>query len=490
MYNLRYANKFTFIAIVLPLLVGCKKLLEIKPPKSTITTEQVFSSNAHAEWALNGVYQKLTHATDIIGSDAIGNNFGSGLVTLLGGLSADEMYNLNGTASQDYLAVSTNKLSLQNSKRTLNLWKSAYKTVYDANAVIEGIAGSEPGVLVDSLKVQFTAEALTLRAFVYFYLVNFFGDVPLVLTVDYNEIIAMERTPKARVYEQIITDLKAARTVLLEDFTAGKGERVRVHKWLAEALLARVYLYTGRYSDAISSATTVLNKSDLFKLENMLEDVFKKNSKEAIFQLKPNNTDLGTRSATPEGAGLNPPTSAISVFPYPFYPHFVSSFEPADKRKMAWMSTSGGVTGPSKYKQALYNSPSGAALLEYYVVMRVAELYLIRAEAKLLLSEANKDAAIEDLNALRPRAGLTNLPNTLTPTEVMEAIAQERKFELFAEWGHRWLDLKRTGKAEDVLTVIENKKPWLGSYQLLYPIPVFEIENNRFIKQNPEYDRQ
>lgn len=489
MYNLRYVNKFIYIAFVLPLLVGCKKLLDIKPPKSTITTEQVFSSNAHAEWALNGVYQKLTHATDISGSDAIGTNFGSGLATLLGGLSADEMYNLNGTSSQDYLAMSTNKLSLQNNRRTQNLWRSAYKTVYDANAVIEGIAGSKPGMLLDSLKVQFTAEALTLRAFAYFYLVNFFGDVPLAVTIDYNETIAMERTPKALVYEQIITDLKFAREVLLDDFTAGKGERVRVHKWFAEALLARVYLYTGRYSDAITSATTVLNKSDLFKLETNLEDVFTKNSKEAIFQLKPNNTDLGTRSATPEGAGLNP-ANAISPFPYPFYPHFMSSFEPADKRKTAWMMTSSGVTGPSKYKQALYNSPSGATLLEYYVIMRVAELYLIRAEAKLLLSESNKNEAIEDLNALRPRTGLANLPNTLTPAEVMEAIAQERKYELFAEWGHRWLDLKRTGKAEEVLAAIESKKPWLGTYQLLYPIPVFEIENNRFIKQNPEYDRQ
>lgn len=483
-----YINKFLFILIVLPVFTGCKKLLEIDPPKNTVTTEQIFSSNTQAEWALNAVYMKMTHNFDIT-NDQAGRNLGSGLATILGGLSSDEMYNATGGLAQDYYNMSINKLSLRSDARTQNLWKSAYKNIYDANAVIEGIAGSKPGVLLDSLKKQYTAEALTLRAFVYFYLVNFFGDVPLVLTIDYNQTIGMERTPVAKVYEQITKDLKDAKAVLLEDFSAGKGERVRVHKWFAEALLARVYLYTGQYNDAIASATAVLNKSDLFELEEKLEDVFKKASREPILMLKPNNTDPGTRSATPEGVGLNP--AAVSgTSPFPLYPDYVNSFDPADKRKTAWMITNSGVTGPSKYKQTLHNSPSGGTLLEYYSVMRVAELYLIRAEARLLLSDANKNEAIADLNALRPRTGLDNLPNTLTPAEVKEAIANERKFELFAEWGHRWFDLKRTGKAEEVLSAIETKKPWLGSFQLLYPIPVSEISNNRFIKQNLLYDQQ
>jgi starch-binding outer membrane protein, SusD/RagB family len=124
------------------------------------------------------------------------------------------------------------------------------------------------------------------------------------------------------------------------------------------------------------------------------------------------------------------------------------------------------------------------------MVMRLAEVYLIRAEASLLLSEGNKGAALNDLNALRARAGLDDLPNTLSAAQVTDAIANERRFELFAEWGHRWLDLKRTGKAKAVLSQIPTKQPWAGDYQLLYPIPATEIINNKNIIQNTGYDVQ
>jgi hypothetical protein len=124
------------------------------------------------------------------------------------------------------------------------------------------------------------------------------------------------------------------------------------------------------------------------------------------------------------------------------------------------------------------------------MVMRLAELYLIRAEASLLLSAGNKGAAISDLNVLRQRAGLNDLPVTLSAAQVTDAIAQERRVELFAEWGHRWLDLKRTGKASAVLSQIAAKQPWAGDYQLLYPIPATEITNNKNITQNPVYEVQ
>jgi hypothetical protein len=70
---------------------------------------------------------------------------------------------------------------------------------------------------------------------------------------------------------------------------------------------------------------------------------------------------------------------------------------------------------------------------------------------------------------------------------VTAAIAQERRIELFAEWGHRWLDLKRTGQAHAVLSAVPAKQPWAGDYQLLYPVPPLEIEVNPRIKQNDGY---
>jgi hypothetical protein len=92
------------------------------------------------------------------------------------------------------------------------------------------------------------------------------------------------------------------------------------------------------------------------------------------------------------------------------------------------------------------------------------------------------------VNTIRRRAGLTtDLPNTLTNEQVKEAIMHERQVELFGEWGHRWLDLKRTGQAETVLGAVPAKQPWAGDFQLLYPVPLQEITSNPNLDQNPRY---
>ncbi|MCK7554088.1 RagB/SusD family nutrient uptake outer membrane protein [Chitinophaga sedimenti] len=113
-------------------------------------------------------------------------------------------------------------------------------------------------------------------------------------------------------------------------------------------------------------------------------------------------------------------------------------------------------------------------------------MYLIRAEANMLRSAANKNNVIDDLNAIRHRAGLDHLPYTLTDQQVTDAIAQERRVELFAEWGHRWLDLKRTNKASEVLSQLSYKQPW-SQHQLLYPVPPEERLWANQLSQNEGY---
>lgn len=480
-------KSYIAIFIFIPVITGCKKLIEIDPPKSTIVTEQVFSNNTQAEWALAAVYSKLINGDMSTYTDIGKRTFSSGLATILGGVSADEFYTNGGMQDSYFYYAGINKISLLRNDATKEIWRSAYRTIFDANAVLEGVANSKPGALLDRIKTQITAEAKVIRAFAYFNLVNFFGDVPLVLTIDFNKTIALSRTPVKQVYEKIIEDLLAARAVLGDDYAATANERVRVTKWFAEALLARVYLYTGNYTGAINSASAIISRNDLFKLETTLATVFSKDSKEAIFQLKPNSKNSVTKSATPEGFELNLYSSDRTI-PFHFYPEFVNSFDPLDKRTIAWMGIDAIGAYPNKYKYGNMNSSMGETPMEYYMVMRLAEMYLIRAEAKLLLSDANKNEAIADLNELRPRTGLGNLSDQLTAAEVKVAIAEERKFELFAEWGHRWFDLKRTGMATAVLSNIAIKQPWAGDYQLLYPIPVSEIDNNKNISQNPKYD--
>src|SRR5690606_36127657 len=140
-------------------------------------------------------------------------------------------------------------------------------------------------------------------------------------------------------------------------------------------------------------------------------------------------------------------------------------FEPGDARMANWTKTyvTGGKTFYFPYK---YKIRTAATVQEYSMVIRFAELYLIRAEAR---AQQNKlDDARDDLDKIRQRAGLNKLPATLNKEQVLEATFQERRVELFVEWGHRWYDLIRTGKAVEVLKPI---KTGIDQNNLLFPIP-------------------
>jgi hypothetical protein len=360
--------------------------------------------------------------------------------------------------------------------------------------VIEGVAASESSGLTDSVRIRLTAEAKFVRAYCYFYLVNLFGDVPLAMTVDFNKIRYMRRTPVSAVYDQIITDLKDAQAILTDDYAiAGAAkERIFPTRWAATAMLARVYLYKGDYTNAAQQASTIINNTTLFGLESEPNNVFLIKSKEAIWQLKQGVADPVIKNCTTEGYYLIPNALGTGIARYVLTPSLLNTFETGDKRRTAWVAaTTGNPVGsnayPNKYKMGNTGTTSGAASTEYYMMIRLAEMYLIRAEAAANGAEGGIGTAIADLNMIRNRAGVTALPTTLTQAEVIAAVARERQVELFAEWGHRWFDLKRTGKAHDVLSAMSAKQPWAGDHQLLYPIPPVEIQVDPMLEQNPEY---
>jgi starch-binding outer membrane protein, SusD/RagB family len=123
----------------------------------------------------------------------------------------------------------------------------------------------------------------------------------------------------------------------------------------------------------------------------------------------------------------------------------------------------------------------GLPLTEYNMVIRYAEILLIRAEAKAHLNKL--DEAIDDLNLIRSRAGLPLL-TIADQASLLKAIEHERRIELFAEWGHRWFDLKRTGRATEILAPL--KPAWKPS-AMLFPIPQNERLRNPLLTQNPGY---
>lgn len=468
------------------LITGCNKMLDIKDPINSITTNQVFQTDDQASTALNGLYSYLINGgeQDVNSFGTLGNTlYSAGGITLAAGHSADELYHPSLSGDDIYYVETTARVTLLNTGYSTNIWKSAYKGIFNANALIEGAKNATSKEFTQAYRKRVMGEALAVRAMSYFYLVNLFEKIPLALSIDYNDTKGLPSATPATIYQQIISDLEEASGYLAETYDGNNTERIRINKWYVEAMLARVYLFTGNYDKAWEHANNVISRTDLFQLET-LDQVFGKASRETIFQLKQTNTVATRGNATPEGYALTGRYIA---------PGLLNAFEPGDNRKAAWTSviTGSQVTpagfAPAKYKLNALNRVPDGDLSEYYVVMRLAEMYLVRAEANMLRSTANKNAVIDDLNVIRKRAGLNNLDYTLTDQQVTDAIAQERRTELFAEWGHRWLDLKRTGKATDVLSAVGYKQPW-DAHQLLYPIPPDEIQWDNHLSQNAGYN--
>jgi hypothetical protein len=298
--------------------------------------------------------------------------------------------------------------------------------------------------------------------------------VPLVTTTDYTINGSLPRTESAMVYDQIVSDLTAAKDLLPVDYSAYNDERVRPNKYAAMALLARTYLFRGDYVKAEQEATAVINNTGLYGLINNPDSVFLKNNKEAIWQLLPVIPGYNTHDGFNFILTALPANGALSD-------NLVNSFEAGDKRKVSWVKSFSN-TGATYYFPYKYKIKTGSGLTEYSMILRLAEQFLIRAEARA--QQNNVLGSQSDINTIRARAGLA-LTNAMDKTGLLMAIEHERQTELFTEWGHRWFDLKRTGRADAVLSPI--KSPNWQATDIFYPIPQTEINNDPNLTQNAGY---
>lgn len=443
---------------------SCKKLIEVKPSASTLLGSEVYKDSTTVQSALTGMYGKI-------------GNFGNPYrfsISTLSGFSADELQYIGST----YDAFINNALLVDNSS-VGDLWTVSYGEIYVANSIIEGVT-NESGIS-ETFKNQALAEAKFVRAFCYFHLVNFFGDVPLILSTDVPKNSIAARTPSADVYSQIIADLKFAQSNLRSDYSMLPNSiRTRSNKWVATALLARVYLYTGNnWADAETQATAVIGNTALFSLPTDLTKVFTPTSSEAIWQFYNDANGYTWYAYT-----VLP--NAVSKIPtYVLNASLVNAFETGDARKAAWTSTLT-YAGTTYTYPAKYKSITSGANAEYYTILRLAEQYLIRAEARAQQNNiTGANSAASDLNTIRNRAGLT-ATTAATKADMLLAIEKERRIEFNCEWGHRWFDLKRTNRANTVLGAL--KPATWKSTAVLYPIPSGQILLNSNLLQNPGYN--
>jgi len=316
-------------------------------------------------------------------------------------------------------------------------------------------------------------EALFCRSLCYFYLTNLFGDVPMATTTNYRVNALLPNTSSSLVYQQIVADLQTAQGLLSPSYPSSGHERP--NKWVAVSLLSRVYLYQKNWAKADSLSSLVIN-SGAYSLSSNLNNVFLDGSTEAILQLQPVSAGINTA----DGITFIPATATL-IPTYAISPYLLSAFENGDQRKTDWLK-SNTVSGKTYYYPYKYKVRTGATITEDNMIIRLAELYLIRAEAEA--QQNNIASAISDINIIRSRAGLPALSASISAAACLAAVAQERRVEFFAELGNRWLDLKRTNTADAVLG--SEKNTW-KSYQALYPVPPSEIIADPNLKQNPGY---
>jgi tetratricopeptide (TPR) repeat protein len=387
---------------------------------------------------------------------------------------------------------------------TRSKYVNCYSGIAKANAVLVRI---DAAPLADAVKKNLKGQAEFLRAFYYFELVQYFGDVPLHLTeVTEASQTSLARSPKADVYKQIIADATDA-AALLPITQNPKGQAT---KGAAKTLLAYVYMTLKQYPEAEAALKEVVNMGySLLPDYAAVFDPSNKNHAESIFEVQYLQGTFGLSSNfayqfapavtdTKNITGITGNNQGFGGWNIPSN-DLIASYEAGDKRKA--ISIADG-----------YNDANGVFVAQPYVkkythphttfnntnnnwpVYRFADVLLLLAEC---LTEQNKPAdALPFLNAVRKRAGLGDITTT-NQVALRDIIAKERRVELAFE-NKRWLDLVRTGKAIEVMTSYGSKMkqqyPYLGAEtynvtanRFIFPVPFDELAINKLLTQNPGY---
>lgn len=429
------------------ILLSCEDILETDYPMDQLSTEQVFEDANTAYSALNNLYTELRNQSFFAGTD-----MGMGILL---GIYSDELdcfyFDQNG-----YRDVYFNQVQPTNSI-VLSTWTAAYKQIYAANAIVQGVENSIS--LNQTDKNQIKGEAIFIRSLIYFYLQQVFGEIPYTTSLDYEYNRSLQKSEESQLLDQLTLDLTESISLLNDDYR--QPERIYINRKVAEILLAKIYLTLGNYSNAETVVNSIL-QSPLYSFQHDIDEVFHNNSNHILWQLYPMVSSFPTWEAIFFYFEDAPHSFALSS-------DLINSFDNIDLRKTHWIKsvTVGEQTWyrPFKYKNNDEN------FNEYSVVFRLEEVYFIMAEA--LFKQNRISEAVAYINPTRIRAGLEPLTN-LSYEEFANELANEKRKEFFTEFGHRFVDLKRWNQL-NVLTLI--KPNWL-TYKKVWPIPLSELVLN------------
>ncbi|MEI6172716.1 MAG: RagB/SusD family nutrient uptake outer membrane protein [Bacteroidota bacterium] len=443
-------KKVIYILIVFALAtVSCTKMLDVQPTAS-ISADQAINDETGVDKAISGAYYSLHDV----------GNYGRNHV-IVEDLAADNLA-WTGT-TRDYQQVGDNGIASDNAIID-GIWTSNYDCINRVNNVLVRIGTIEMSTEKRNL---YTGDALFLRALSHFNLMNYFGAIPIKTqpTLDLSNI-NQARNPVDAVYTQVIADLVEAEKILPASRPLGWAS-----SFSATALLARVYLTQFHYKNdpaiaalAKSKADEVINNGG-FIMAPAYIDLFNGNTTESIFEVIFDAQNYNRLAQYFFPVSL---TGRYEVSPPPI---FVQSFRATDTVRFNASITFDEKNLPYGIKYKDYTSGT-----DRVYVLRLAEMYMIRAEAQAY-TNGNIEDIRGDIDVLRLRSGLA--PTTATTYDELKlAIENERRHE-FAFESQRWSDLVRTKRATTVLGISEN--------YTLFPIPLAELQTNNLMTQNPGY---
>lgn len=487
----------TIIMLVLVLLIqSCSDDFLNRKPLGSLTQDTFFKTETHAVQAVNAVYAQFrtwemaglpyVGVTDVISDDSD-----------KGSTENDALYLKE---IDEFLYDPTNQAFS-------TIWSGHFQSISRANLAINNI----PGIEMDNvLRDRLIGEARFLRAFCYFRLVQWFGEVPIIdKPLAEEEYFTLQRQPVAQVYDFIESDLKAAILALPEKSKYAGADLGRATKGAAKGILAKLYMLQQKYNEALALCEEVINSKE-YSLITQYNTIFtqaNENGVESVFEIgavalqaavagpgaTPFNMVQGIRGVPNLGWGFNRPSDDL-----------VSAYEPGDPRRQATVIYVGevlpdGITVVEdnadifneRYNQKAWvpshpglqdNGPGNIRILRY------ADILLLAAEAAM---ETNNSAkSLEYLNQVRKRARGTNnfILKDITTTnqaELRTAVRKERRVELAMEQ-QRWYDLKRWGIQGATLTKLG--KAFLANKHELFPIPQTEVDlTDGSLQQNPGY---
>lgn len=451
-------HKLNLLFILLVLIFSnCDDYTNVDYPRNQLTKKNVFEDQQTALSALNFIYSQIREY-----SLMSGNSNGS---TVICSIYSDDL-DYHTTIINDYSNL-FNHTQSASSNLINSIWVNNYNILYNINAYIEGINQSTK--LNEEFKNQTLGEVLTLRAIIHFNLSNLFGDIPYITSTDYIANNKIKKTKQKQVHAQVIQELNLASSLLNEMYPTIL--KTRINKSSCQTFLARAYLYDKQWQKAIQIATDIINKKSLYNLESV-DKLFLKESNSTIWQLHSGISGGNTKEAMTFIINTSPATYSLSE-------QLISSFLEEDQRLNHWTKKLESKKIPYKYKENLNTNISK----EYSIVLRLEELYLIRAEA-YAHNISTLDKALEDLNSIHLKYNKSPLYFN-NQSDLLEAIYQQRQLEFFTEQGHRWYDLVRTNRAQSTLSQL--KQNWKEE-DILLPIPIKEITiNPNLLPQNDGY---